>query len=195
MANILVQNQGLQSQLNSVNIHLVSLHQLMHSIQANATNTQPDASDVAGRRTNTPVRRPSRRANIPPTHYYWSHSGTINPNHTSMTCIMRKLGHDVTTILQDTKGGCRKFLDLLPGSTNWKLGQMHNASHDPLRNYIKNNLHNYLSGNPPSLNNQTCANNTNLAIAESGTTGNYLSTEAQFLNVKATTTWPIVIIP
>ena len=72
---------------------------------------------------------------------------------------------------------------------------MHTISHDPLRNYISNNLHNYLSETLPSLNNQICTNNTNLAIEDSETTRNYLSTEAPLLNVKPTTTGPKVILP
>ena len=65
---------------------------------------------------------------------------------------------------------------------------------DPLRNCLNKNLPNYLSENPTCLNNQTCANNTNLVIVDSGTTGNYISTEAPLLNVKPTTTCPTVIL-
>ena len=71
MANVLVQNQVLQSQLSSVNSHLASLKQLLHSIQANATSTQPNTSTstTEGSSTIPPVRRPSRRSNTAPTHY------------------------------------------------------------------------------------------------------------------------------
>ena len=118
MANIIVKNRDLQSQLNSVNSHLASLQQLLHSIQANATSTQHNTSNTTKSSTVPPLRRPSRRANTYPTHYCGSHGGTINQNHTSATCHMRKPGNNITAILQDTKGGSRKFLDLLRGNTN-----------------------------------------------------------------------------
>ena len=117
MTNILVKNQGLKSQHYSVNNHLASLQQSLHSFQANATSTQHNTNGTTRSSTVPPVRCPSRRANTYPTHYCWSHDGAINQNHTSATCHMRKPGHDVTATLQNTKGGSRKFLDLLPGST------------------------------------------------------------------------------
>ena len=116
MANILVQNQSLQTQLNTVNSHLASLQQLLQSIQSNTNHnaSQPTTSTSTTTSNTVPSgRRQNRRATIPPTHYCWSHGGTINPAHTSSTCCARKPGHDPTATLQDTKGGSQKFLDLL----------------------------------------------------------------------------------
>ena len=77
----------------------------------------------------------------------------------------------------------------------WKIGQIHNTSHDPLRNYINKYLQNYLSENPPSLKIQSGTNNTNLAIADSSSIGNHLISETPFLNVNSTTTGLAVILP
>ena len=68
-------------------------------------------------------------------------------------------------------------------------------SYEPLNIYINNNLQHYLSENPPFINNQTCAKKSNQAIADSGTTGHYVTKEATLLSVKPTTLGPTVILP
>ena len=108
-----MQNQGLQNQLNVVNSHIASLEHLLHSIQSNAVNTQPDSSKTVGRSTNLPVRHLSYKTTMPPTHYCWYHSRTINPKYVSMTCLADKTGNDVTTTVQATKEVSMKLLELL----------------------------------------------------------------------------------
>ena len=68
-------------------------------------------------------------------------------------------------------------------------------SYEPLNIYINNNLQHYLSETPPCINNQTYVNNTNQVIADSGTTGHYVTKEAPLLNAKPTTPGPTVILP
>ena len=106
MANLTIQNQELRAQLESVAAQLTNLQNTIQQLsQNNGNNNRRNTNSNNNRNTNANSNRNSNNPRRPPTHYCWTHGGTINPFHTSQRCQRPAEGHVREATLEDRRGG------------------------------------------------------------------------------------------
>ena len=99
MANLTTQNQDLQQKITA----LVSQMSTMKTLLQQLTN----ASQQQGTSTSKGKKAKGNKKSVA---YCWTHGGTFNLAHASQTHKAPASNHESEANLQDTRGGCQKYL-------------------------------------------------------------------------------------
>ena len=88
MANLTIQNQDLQQQIAALVTHMSTMQTFLQQLK----------------------KEKKAKGNKKPVAYCWTHGKTFNLAHISQTCKTPASNHGREATLQDTRGGCQKFL-------------------------------------------------------------------------------------